>query len=121
MGRSIGGGAVCQLATRRPAAGLILMSTFTSARAFAPKYLVPGFLVKDPFDNLSVVTSFKGPVLIIHGQKDDIIPFTHAKRLHQSASQSHLIAYPCGHNDCPPRWDVFWKDIEGFLRESNLL
>ena len=121
MGRSIGGGAVCQLAARRPAASLILMSTFTSARSFAPKYLVPGFLVKDPFDNLTVVKSFTGPVLIIHGQKDDIIPFVHGKRLQQAASQARLIAYPCGHNDCPPGWGLFWKDIEDFLRKSNLL
>ena len=121
MGRSIGGGAVCQLAARRPAAALILMSTFTSARAFAPKYLVPGFLVKDPFDNLAVLQSFQAPVLIIHGQTDEIIPFVHAKRLHQSAPQARLVAYPCGHNDCPPGWDIFWKDIEGFLRDSKLL
>ena len=121
MGRSIGGGAACQLAAQRSTAALILMSTFTSAKAFAPKYLVPGFLVRDPFDNLDVVRKFTGPVLLIHGQHDEIIPFSHGKRLQQSARQARLIAYPCGHNDCPPRKDVFWKDIEGFLHQSGLL
>jgi pimeloyl-ACP methyl ester carboxylesterase len=121
MGRSIGGGAVCQLASRRPAAALILMSTFTSARAFASRYLAPGFLVKDPFDNLAVLQGFNGPVLLMHGRNDDVIPFYHAQRLHRAARNVRLIAYPCGHNDCPPRWDVFWKDIEGFLHESGLL
>lgn len=121
MGRSIGGGAVCQLAARRPAAALILMSTFVSARAFAPKYLVPGFLVRDPFDNRAVLQAYQGPVLIIHGQYDEIIPFSHGKRLQQTARQARLIAYRCGHNDCPPRWDVFWHDIEGFLHDSGLI
>ena len=121
MGRSIGGGAVCQLAARRPAAALILMSTFTSARAFAPRYLAPGFLVKDPFDNQTVLQAFEGPVLLVHGRYDDIIPFAHGQRLQKAARNAQLIAYPCGHNDCPPGWDIFWKDIEGFLRKSGLL
>ena len=46
MGRSIGGGAVCQLAARRAAAALILMSTFTSAKAFAPHIFGPRFFGK---------------------------------------------------------------------------
>jgi len=121
MGRSIGGGAACQLAAQRPAAALILMSTFTSAKSFAPKYLVPGFLVRDPFDNLAVVRNFTGPVLLVHGQHDEIIPFSHSKRLQQTARHARLIAYQCGHNDCPPRWDIFWKDLEAFLHESGLL
>jgi len=37
VGRSLGGGAVCALAAKRPAAALILMSTFTSARSFDKK------------------------------------------------------------------------------------
>ena len=41
FGRSLGGGAVCDLARSRPSAGMILMSTFTSARSFAAGFLVP--------------------------------------------------------------------------------
>lgn len=121
MGRSIGGGAVCQLAARRPAAAIILMSTFTSARSFAVKYLAPAFLVKDPFDNLAVLKTYQGPLLLIHGRYDDIIPIAHGKRLQRSSTHGRLITYPCGHNDCPPRWSVFWKDIKEFLNDAGLL
>lgn len=119
FGRSLGGGAVCALAAKRPSQALILMSTFTSVRSFAIRYLVPKFLVRDPFDNLEVVSNYKGPILILHGRHDGVIPYSHGKKLHKAAPHSKFIAYDAGHNDCPPDWRIFWKDIESFLEEIN--
>ena len=121
FGRSLGGGAVCSLARHKPSATLILMSTFTSAKSFAKNFLVPPLLVRDPFDNLTVVKNYPNPVLIIHGKQDTIIPFSHGKALHQAAKQAEMIVYNAGHNDCPPDWDVFWKDVEGFLRRHGII
>jgi fermentation-respiration switch protein FrsA (DUF1100 family) len=121
LGRSLGGGAVCALARHKPSATLILMSTFTSAKSFAKNFLVPPFLVRDPFDNLEVVKNYPNPVLIIHGKHDTIIPFSHGKALHQAAKKGEMITYNAGHNDCPPDWDVFWKDVERFLRTQGII
>ncbi len=121
FGRSLGGGAVCALAAQRPSKALILMSTFTSVRSFAIRYLVPKFLVRDPFDNLALVASYKGPILIFHGRGDSIIPFSHGARLHEAAANSTFIAYNAGHNDCPPNWQVFWQDLEKFLRDVHII
>ena len=120
-GRSLGGAAVCALAAEKPAAAMILTSTFTSIRAMAIKYLAPSFLIRDPFDNLKVVRDFYGPLLIIHGRYDEIVPFRHGEMLHQAARQSKLIVYECGHNDCPPDWNIFWNDIEVFLKTAGLI
>lgn len=120
-GRSLGGGAVCALAVERPPAAMILTSTFVGVRAMAVKYLVPGFLIRDPFDNLAAVRDFPGPLLIVHGRRDEIIPFRHGEKLHQAAKRSTLVAYDCGHNDCPPDWDIFWRDIEDFLRGAGII
>jgi hypothetical protein len=121
FGRSLGGGAVCALAARRPSKALILMSTFTSVRSFATRYLVPKFLVRDPFDNLAVVRNYKGPILILHGKQDNVIPYSHGLKLHQAAPHSQFISYDAGHNDCPPDWQVFWKDIESFLVQIDVI
>ena len=121
FGRSLGGGAVCALAAERPAKALILMSTFTSVRSFTVRYLVPKFLVRDPFDNLATVQSYERPILIIHGNHDTIIPFSHGTKLHDAAANSKFIAYDAGHNDCPPNWPVFWQDVESFLREADII
>jgi pimeloyl-ACP methyl ester carboxylesterase len=120
-GRSVGGGAVCALAAERPSAALILVSTFTSIRSMAAKYLVPGFLVRDPFDNLATVKRYPSPILIIHGRHDEIIPFRHGERLQQAAPQSELIAYACGHNDCPPDVHQFQQDLTGFLQRVGII
>jgi pimeloyl-ACP methyl ester carboxylesterase len=104
-GRSIGGGAASALATRRPVAGLILESSFSSIAAMAGSYLVPAFLIRDPFDNVAAVAAFDGPVLVLHGARDTLIPVDHGRRLAAAARRSELHLMPCGHNDCPRPWD----------------
>ncbi|MBW2317687.1 MAG: alpha/beta fold hydrolase [Deltaproteobacteria bacterium] len=115
FGRSLGGGVVCALAAKRPCAALILMSTFTSTRSFANKFLIPSILILDPFDNLKFIESFSGPTLIIHGRNDDLVPYRHGVRLHRAAKHSKMLTYDCNHNDCPPNWNRFWQDVESFL------
>jgi len=121
FGRSLGGGAVCSLALNKPSVALILQSTFTSVTAFASRFLAPGFLVRDPFDNLSVVSTYTGPVLIVHGKNDDIIPFSHGKALYDKCLKGKLIVYDCSHNDCPPDYFIFQKDIETFLTDVGII
>ena len=120
FGRSLGGGAVCDLALKRPSAALILMSCFESVSAFAVRYLAPAFLIRDPFDNLSAVRRYHGPVLVLHGQFDEVIPFGHGQALHAAAQDGKMIVYEAGHNDCPPDWAVFWRDAEEFLRANGI-
>ena len=121
FGRSIGGGAICTLAAQRPLAMLILNCTFINVRSLAAKYLVPGFMVRDPFDNVSVVRSYKGPVLIIHGKNDELIPYKHGLTLYKAAQHGTLLTYECGHNDCPPDWDKFFQDIEPIFHQAGLI
>jgi pimeloyl-ACP methyl ester carboxylesterase len=110
FGRSLGGGAICDLARKRPSAALILMSCFKSVSAFAVRYLAPAFLIRDPFDNLSVM----------HGRFDEVVPFGHGQALHSAARNGKMIVYEAGHNDCPPDWAVFWRDVGDFLRANGI-
>lgn len=120
-GRSLGGGAACTLIGRRPLRALVLQSTFTSIRAFAPRYGVPPFLVRDPYDNAEALASFSGPTLILHGNVDDIVPFHHGQRLHHVAPNSTFIEYDAGHNDCPPDWGAFVDDLVRFLVDAGVI
>jgi uncharacterized protein len=120
FGRSLGGGAVCDLALARPSAALILMSCFESVGAFAHRYLAPAFLIRDPFDNLSAVRKYQGPVLVLHGKFDEVVPFGHGRALHAAARDGKMIVYEAGHNDCPPEWAVFWRDVEAFLKANGI-
>lgn len=120
-GRSVGGGPVCDLALHRELNALILQSTFTSARKFAIKFLMPGFLVKDPFDNLATVSSFDKPILILHGKDDGVIPYSNSVQLNRAAANATFISYECGHNDFPPDWEQYWADIKQFLVKANII
>jgi uncharacterized protein len=120
FGRSIGGGVVCALARQRPTAGLILMSTFTSVNSMAARYLFPSPLLKTRFDNLSVLTSFDRPVLIIHGTRDAIVPYRHARELHSAGPTTTLLTLDCGHNDCPLGSRIVRNGIERFLERTVL-
>jgi len=120
-GRSLGGGAACALADARPIAALLLQSTFTSTRSLAKRFLVPPLLVMDPFDNLSTVRSYSGPVLVAHGENDDQIPYDHGLQLAAAAQNGTFLSYDCVHDDCPPDWSAFWATVGRFLAENGLV
>jgi fermentation-respiration switch protein FrsA (DUF1100 family) len=73
-------------------------------------------LVRDPFDNLALLRRFSGPVLLLHGERDEIIPPAQAKALQGGAPGAELHWLPCGHNDCRP-----WASVLRFLAEHGLL
>ncbi len=120
-GRSLGGGAVCTLAERHPPAALVLQSTFTSVADVAKGWLVPRALVADRFESLPVVQRLECPVLVVHGRRDRIVPFAHGEALARSCRRGRLVAVDADHNDCPPEWGSFWREIDLFLRDAGVL
>ena len=98
FGRSVGSGPACDLASRRPVAGLILESAFTSAFRVMTRIRVLPF---DKFNNLSKIKSVHCPVLIIHGTEDSVINISHGKELFAAANQPKRALWIEGanHND----------------------
>lgn len=76
-GRSLGGGVAAHLAERSNPAGLVLESTFVSARAMArtraPIYPVD-LLLRHPIDTLERAPRVGVPVLLMHSSDDEVIP-----------------------------------------------
>jgi fermentation-respiration switch protein FrsA (DUF1100 family) len=114
-GRSLGGGALGQLAALRPPCAFILQSTFTSIADLAGQWMVPRVFVADPFDTLSVLQNLAIPVLVMHGRRDTVVPYEHALHLHRELEGSELITYDCDHNDFPPNARQYWDDLLRWL------
>jgi fermentation-respiration switch protein FrsA (DUF1100 family) len=98
MGRSVGCAPAIQLAGSRPVAALIAEAPFISAfRVLTRVPLVPW----DKFNNLRNVQAVHSPVLIIHGENDQVIPFWHGRRVFERAKQpKRFLPVPgAGHND----------------------
>lgn len=117
FGRSVGGGPAAALARERDVAAVILESAFTSVRDLARRYGLVGPLVLDPFDNLAALRGYDGPVLVLHGTRDRVIPVSHGRRLAASAPSAELHLLECGHNDCPRPWPL----LRPFLERHDLL
>jgi pimeloyl-ACP methyl ester carboxylesterase len=108
-GRSMGGGAIAQLAARRPLAALILESTFTSLEDMIRAHHVPRWLIVNHFDTRGVLRAFQKPVLLLHGSHDEVIPVEHAQALKIAAPGAELQLMNCGHNNCPPHWELLLR------------
>ncbi len=112
-GRSLGSGPAARLAADAGLAGLILESAFTSTRPLAARFLVPGFLVRDPFDNVAALRRYRGPLLVLHGRQDAIIPIEHGRTLAAAVPGAEFHELPCGHNDCERPWSVIKTFLTG--------
>ena len=106
FGRSLGGGAIAQLAARRPLATLVLESTFENLEDVVMAYGVPRWLLLNHFDTGKVLRSYRGPVLLLHGTHDPVFASSQAEALAGIAQHATLHLEPCGHNDCPPQWEL---------------
>ena len=81
IGRSMGSGPACQLAVQYPSvSALVLLSPYTSLKQAVKTLLgtLASLIVRERFENIKLIERVRCPTLIIHGQKDDLIPESHA-------------------------------------------
>jgi pimeloyl-ACP methyl ester carboxylesterase len=83
---------ICLLAKDRPLRALILESTFPA-----------------------------GPILVIHGRQDQLIPWQQGQRLAAASSHSTFKLYDCGHGCWDPERLPFWQDALPFLKDAGML
>lgn len=108
LGRSLGGAVAVDLAQRRQVGGLIIESSFVSAYRVLTKIPVFPF---DKFKSLSKIKKINCPVLVIHGTKDEIIPFWHGERLFQEVEEQKQSLWVEGadHNNLFARAEERYK------------
>lgn len=103
LGESLGGAVALALALESPPRGIILRSTFTSIRHMARLHypVVPAFLVPDAYPSLARIGGLKCPLLVVHGDRDDIVPLSHAEALFAAAPEPKQLRRVAGsgHND----------------------
>jgi hypothetical protein len=83
-GHSLGGAVAVNLASRRPCGGLIIQSSFASARAMARRmFAIPliEYVAKSRFDSLQKIRDVHAPILIVHGTRDEVVPFRMGQQL----------------------------------------
>ena len=116
-GKSIGGNVAINLCSKVSPAALISDSAFTSTLDMGKKlfpFLPIKWLISVKYDALSTIKNIFIPKLIIHAQKDEIIPFQHGKRLFSAAPDpKEFYQMRGGHND------AIFLTMEDFTQKIN--
>ncbi len=104
-GESLGGAVALKVAVERPVAGVVLQSTFSSTASMAlriyPFLPLAALLSRGDFPSHRRVGELRCPVLLVHGTRDEIVPFAEGERLHSAAPPGTEL-WPvegAGHND----------------------
>jgi uncharacterized protein len=90
VGESIGTGIAVQLASQKPIQALALEAPYFNAVDVGARiywYLPVRLLMKDQFRSSEYIANYHGPLLIIHGTEDQIIPFEQGQKLFDRANQ----------------------------------
>lgn len=104
FGKSLGGGVACEISQDLPLRALVLESTFTSLERVARKLfpLLPlGVRLKERYVSIEKIKRTRSPVLVIHGDRDELIPVEEGLELYRAAPEpKELYLVPgAGHND----------------------
>jgi uncharacterized protein len=126
FGESLGAAVAVGLAVERPPAALVLRSPFTSladvGRVHYP-WLPVGRVLIDSYPSIDRIGSLSAPLLVIAGDRDDIVPESLSKRLYEAAPdpKRYLLVPGAGHND-PELIDGrrMLDEVGRFLSEAEL-
>ncbi len=121
-GHSVGSGPAVYLTVTMPLmGGLILQSPYTSIRDVAggKVHWTLASLCPAVFDNATEIAQVVTPILFIHGQCDNVIPFTHSQQLaviaHRSPSKRVHLCPQSTHNEWDMQGDVV-EPVREFLK-----
>jgi fermentation-respiration switch protein FrsA (DUF1100 family) len=89
-GRSLGAAVAVDLALREESLALIIETPFASIREMA-KLIFPclpvGPFLRTRYDTLEKIRKVRGPLLVLHGDQDDIVPYTQGQRIFEAAPE----------------------------------
>ena len=89
-GESLGSGVAVALAVQHDIAALVLEAPFTSVAEVAQchfPYVPASRMVTDRFDSLSRIGNVKAPILVLHGERDRVVPLRFGHALFDAASE----------------------------------
>jgi len=109
FGESLGTAVAIKMASERPPSALVLEAPPSSIADVAAAhywYLPVRLLIRDPWESLSRIASVRAPLLVLHGEKDPVVPIRFGRKLyaaavepkaaiwHAESSHTDILNYP---------------------------
>jgi fermentation-respiration switch protein FrsA (DUF1100 family) len=121
-GESLGTGVATEIAQNRNFAGLVLETPFTSmveaAKNFYP-YIPVGLLLKDKYKNNLKIKNINIPVLVMHGESDQIVPFWMGKKIYEIANQPKYSYFTKYDDHMMEYYDKLIFALNSFIKSLN--
>jgi fermentation-respiration switch protein FrsA (DUF1100 family) len=117
-GFSLGTGVAVQLATERPARAVVLEAPYTSTADIAAKswpWLPVRWLMLDQYRSRYIIDRVTQPLLIVHGDGDQVIPVSQGRRLFDLARSPKRFVRMIGSNHATLTRDGLYDHIWRFL------
>lgn len=120
-GRSIGTGLAVRLASENKADALILESPYLSMTSLVSSKLawLPSFLLRYPLPSNTWITQVNVPVLVVHGEKDEVIPVQQGKSLAELSKDAEFHSVKDAHHNDLRHFEGYWGTLQGFLGKLN--
>jgi len=126
FGRSLGAAVAIEIALHREVKCLIIESAFTSTKEMAkslPLFMPLSFMLPPHYNNMAKISRINAPKLIIHGEADEIVPFSMGRKLYHAATPPKYF-YPisrAGHNDTyMVAGRKYFRTLSTFARQSAI-
>ncbi len=127
LGESIGSGAACALAGEMPGriAGLALVVPIARLQEVAQekfRWLPMGLLLRDRFDNIASLASYRGRVAVVIADSDEVVGAAQGRKLHENYPGPKLLIVleAAGHNSFDIQPDAPWfGNVSNFLRGAR--
>lgn len=115
-GFSLGTGPAVQLASEKPARALVLEAPYTGLDDVGRQWVGPfGALVADRFASRDVIANVHMPVLIVHGDRDRVVPLAQGERLFALANEPKQFVRMPGSDHATLVRDGMYEHISPFL------
>lgn len=128
LGESLGCGVAAAIAkeTSVKIDGIVLITPWDTLASVAQSkflFLPVRLFLKDKYDNINNLRSFKGRLAVVGAGRDEVIPIVHAKDLYNSLSGTAKRMWTiqgAGHNDWPMFINTtWWKDVMDFVSNND--
>lgn len=113
-GRSIGSTVAMHVATKYPVSAVVLDSPMSTAADVAAEHywFFPRFLVRLELDNVGRAASLDAPLLVVHGEKDRIIPSWMGREVADAAAHGRFVLLGnAGHNSTYATNPEFYREV----------
>ncbi len=125
FGRSLGASVAAEIATRQRCLALILETPFASVREMARvafPFLPIGPFLRTRYDTVEKIKKVRGPLLVLHGDRDEIVPFDQGRKVFETApgTKEFYTIRGAHHNDTYiVGGDAYFSVLKDFINRAT--